>query len=80
VKDIDDDEYVDDDLDPDECELCGSVMLSVKVGNTKLNAQLDTAAQSVWLNHAWYRLHFGEPDPDSGGAFGADSSAIDVTG
>jgi hypothetical protein len=36
VKGIDDDEYGDDDLDPDELELSGRVMLPVKMGNTKL--------------------------------------------
>jgi hypothetical protein len=80
VKAVDDDEYGDDDLDPDERELSGRVMLPVKVGNTKLNAHLDTAAQSVWVSHAWYRRHVGDPDPDGAGAFGADSSALDVTG
>jgi hypothetical protein len=80
VKPIDEIEYGDDELDPDERELSGRVMLPVKVGNTKLNAKLDTAAQSVWVSHVWYRGHFGEPDSDSSGAFGADSSALDVTG
>jgi hypothetical protein len=80
VKPIDEDEYGDDVLDPDERQLSGRVMLPAKVGNTKLNAQLDTAAQSAWVSHVWYRRHFGEPDPDSSGAFGANSSALDVAG
>jgi hypothetical protein len=72
-KGIDDDEYSDDDLDPDERELSGGVMLPVKMGNTTLNVQMDTAAQSVSDSQAWYRRHSGEPDPDSAGAIGADS-------
>jgi hypothetical protein len=80
VKVIDDDENGDGNLDPGECELSGRLLVPAKIGNTKLNAQFDTASRSVWASNAWYSRHFGEPDLDSTGAFGADSSALDLTG
>jgi hypothetical protein len=80
VNSFDNDEYWDDDVDLDESETSGRVMLLFKMGSTRLVAQLDTAAQSTWISHAWYSHHYGEPDPNSAGASGANSSALDVSG
>lgn len=80
VHTVDEDDYDEGELDDEELESGGRCMLPVKVINETVSAQLDTAAQSVWVSHAWYRSRFGDPEEDDAPAFGADSSALDVTG
>lgn len=57
-----DEDFLDENWDEDEGEVSGGrAAVPVKVGSMKMRAQLDTAAQSIWVSHDWYVKHFGAP-------------------